>query len=63
YRNFLQRNLPEILQPGSIETPDGKVIGEHNGLANYTIGQRKGSTWPAWIPSRPTPRCWCTRAC
>lgn len=42
YRNFLQRNLPEILQPGSIETLDGNVIGEHNGLANYTIGQRKG---------------------
>ncbi len=42
YRNFLQRNLPDILQPGNIVTPDGKVIGEHNGLANYTIGQRKG---------------------
>ncbi len=42
YRNFLQRNAPEILTPGNIETPDGKVIGQHNGLANYTIGQRKG---------------------
>lgn len=42
YRNFLQRNAPEMLKPGSIETLDGKVIGEHNGLANYTIGQRKG---------------------
>jgi tRNA-specific 2-thiouridylase len=42
YRNFLQRNAPEMLKTGAIETPDGKVIGEHNGLANYTIGQRKG---------------------
>lgn len=42
YRNFLQRNAPEILLPGNIETPGGEVIGEHNGLANYTIGQRKG---------------------
>ncbi len=42
YRNFLQRNTPDILTPGNIETPDGKVIGQHNGLANYTIGQRKG---------------------
>jgi tRNA-uridine 2-sulfurtransferase len=42
YRNFLQRNAPEILQPGDIETPDGQVIGQHTGLANYTIGQRKG---------------------
>ena len=42
YRNFLQRNAAEILKPGAIVTPDGDVLGEHNGLANYTIGQRKG---------------------
>lgn len=42
YRHFLQRNAPEILQPGTIETHDGRVVGQHNGLANYTIGQRKG---------------------
>ncbi|MBI5953466.1 MAG: tRNA 2-thiouridine(34) synthase MnmA [Chloroflexi bacterium] len=42
YRNFLQRNTPEILQPGDIVTTGGKVVGKHNGLANYTIGQRKG---------------------
>ena len=42
YRNFIQRNAAEMLKPGTIETLDGKVIGEHSGLANYTIGQRKG---------------------
>jgi tRNA-specific 2-thiouridylase len=42
YRNFLQRHTPEILTPGEIVTTDGKVVGKHNGLANYTIGQRKG---------------------
>ena len=42
YRNFLQRNAAEMLKPGEIVTRDGKSIGEHNGLANYTIGQRKG---------------------
>ncbi len=42
YRGFLQRNAAEMLQPGDIETRDGEVIGQHNGLANYTIGQRKG---------------------
>ena len=42
YRNFIQRNAAEMLKPGEIVTPDGKVIGHHNGLANYTIGQRKG---------------------
>ncbi len=42
YRNFLQRNAPHINQPGDIVTPQGKVLGKHCGLANYTIGQRKG---------------------
>jgi tRNA-uridine 2-sulfurtransferase len=42
YRNFLQRNAAEMLKPGEILTRDGKSIGSHNGLANYTIGQRKG---------------------
>ena len=42
YRNFLARNAPQILQPGDIITREGRVVGRHNGLANYTIGQRKG---------------------
>src|SRR4026209_124521 len=42
YRNFLQRNAVEMLQPGEILTRDGRTVGEHTGLANYTIGQRKG---------------------
>jgi tRNA-specific 2-thiouridylase len=42
YRNFIRRNLPEILRPGNIVTRAGDVLGEHSGLANYTIGQRKG---------------------
>jgi tRNA-specific 2-thiouridylase len=42
YRNFIQRHAPEMLTPGQIVTRDGKVLGEHNGLPNYTIGQRKG---------------------
>jgi tRNA-specific 2-thiouridylase len=40
FRDFLNRYLPKI--PGPIKTPDGKTIGEHIGLAFYTIGQRKG---------------------
>ena len=42
YRNFLQRNAVEILKPGEIITTDGSSLGEHTGLANFTIGQRKG---------------------
>jgi len=42
YRNFLKRNAANMLKPGEIVTRDGHLLGEHNGLANYTIGQRKG---------------------
>ena len=40
FRDFLNRYLPT--QPGPMKTPDGKVVGEHVGLAFYTLGQRKG---------------------
>ena len=42
YRNFLGRHTPEITVPGPIVTADGQYLGEHKGLAHYTIGQRKG---------------------
>lgn len=42
YRAFLQRHLPEVAQPGKIINRQGQVLGEHQGLAFYTIGQRKG---------------------
>jgi tRNA-specific 2-thiouridylase len=42
YRNFLLRHAPEVEKPGPIYTADGELIGEHRGLAFYTIGQRKG---------------------
>jgi tRNA-uridine 2-sulfurtransferase len=40
FREFLNRYLPK--QPGAMRTPEGRVVGEHVGLAFYTIGQRKG---------------------
>ena len=40
FREFLNRYLPH--QPGEIQTPDGKVLGQHLGLMYYTIGQRQG---------------------
>jgi tRNA-specific 2-thiouridylase len=42
YRDFIRRNAPQIAFPGPIMTRAGKVIGKHQGLAYYTIGQRKG---------------------
>jgi len=40
FREFLNRYLPR--EPGPIVTPAGHSVGEHIGLAFYTIGQRKG---------------------
>ena len=40
FREFLNRYLPK--QPGAMHTPEGKQIGEHQGLMFYTIGQRQG---------------------
>ena len=42
YRDFLKRNAPEAILPGIIQRSDGTVMGVHQGLAFYTIGQRKG---------------------
>ncbi len=42
YRSFLGRHVPEVKQPGTIRSSSGAVLGEHAGLAFYTIGQRKG---------------------
>jgi len=50
YREFLRCNAPEIGNPGPILTCDGKTLGEHQGLAYYTIGQRKGLGLASPIP-------------
>ena len=40
FSTFLERFLPA--QPGEIASDSGEIIGEHNGLMFYTIGQRHG---------------------
>lgn len=40
FGDFLARWLPS--EPGPIETPAGRLLGEHRGLAWHTIGQRQG---------------------
>jgi len=42
YAAFLRARIPKAFRPGKIVDTAGKVIGRHDGLANYTIGQRKG---------------------
>ncbi len=50
YTAFLKRCDPGILRPGPITTPGGRVIGEHPGIAAFTIGQRRGIQCPAAAP-------------
>ncbi len=42
YRTFLTLHAPDVMTPGPIVRKNGEVLGEHQGLSNYTIGQRKG---------------------
>lgn len=40
FADFLKQYLPA--QPGQMITPEGKVMGQHQGLMFYTLGQRQG---------------------
>jgi len=40
YRSFIAKHIP--LEPGDIIDTEGKVLGRHKSLAQYTVGQRQG---------------------
>lgn len=42
YRHFLNAHAPDVMTPGPIMRQNGEILGEHGGLSNYTIGQRRG---------------------
>ena len=42
YQRFLKENMQKQPKKGKIVLTTGEVLGTHNGLINYTIGQRKG---------------------
>jgi len=42
YQEFLRKTRPEIFEKGEILDPDGKAIGVHEGVADFTVGQRRG---------------------
>ncbi len=45
YRDFIAARAAEqghALEPGPLVGPEGEILGEHRGLAHYTVGQRKG---------------------
>ncbi len=42
YVRFIKENVPEAVKPGNIINEKGNIVGRHEGIAFYTIGQRKG---------------------
>jgi tRNA-specific 2-thiouridylase len=42
YREFLRRSRPYIFRAGEMVDTSGNLVGEHGGIANFTIGQRRG---------------------
>ena len=42
YASVIQKFRPDSFKRGNIRNLDGKVIGVHDGIINFTIGQRKG---------------------
>ena len=42
YRKFLSQHIQDTVKPGKFINKEGKILGEHQGIPFYTIGQRKG---------------------
>jgi len=42
YRSFLRREIPEAIVPGPIVDEEGAIVGRHDGVIDFTIGQRRG---------------------
>ena len=42
YADVIRKMHPEALEGGDIVHLDGRVLGKHEGIVNYTVGQRKG---------------------
>jgi tRNA-specific 2-thiouridylase len=42
YRGFLRDSAPEVFEPGPLVGTDGAELGLHDGIAGFTIGQRRG---------------------
>jgi tRNA-specific 2-thiouridylase len=50
YRRFLREHAAGAITPGPIVRSDGTVVGQHQGLPFYTVGQRKGLGVSAALP-------------
>ncbi len=42
YAQFVERHSPDLAASGVITNADGRVLGRHDGIHRFTVGQRKG---------------------
>jgi tRNA-specific 2-thiouridylase len=61
YRDFITLRYPEALAPGPMLDTSGRLMGEHGGIAFYTVGQRRGlgvsASYPMYVTAiRPSRR-------
>ncbi|NMA70288.1 MAG: tRNA 2-thiouridine(34) synthase MnmA [Desulfitobacterium sp.] len=42
YIGYLREHVPDQIKPGNFVDKEGNILGRHQGLVNYTVGQRKG---------------------
>lgn len=58
YRDFISARRPEIRRPGPVLDMHGASLGQHTGLSDYTVGQRKGirisATAPLYVVEKRT---------
>ncbi|MDA9435230.1 tRNA 2-thiouridine(34) synthase MnmA [Bradyrhizobium sp. CCBAU 51627] len=50
YTDIITRLRPNAMDPGDIVDLDGRVLGQHHGIANFTVGQRRGLGIAAHAP-------------
>ena len=60
YATFIEKRRNATFEPGDIVDRNGKVLGRHDGLIHYTIGQRKGigvaAAEPLYVYAKDTAR-------
>ncbi len=50
YARLVKRRRPEAFVPGDVIDQDGRVVGQHDGIPHFTIGQRRGLGIAAGVP-------------
>ena len=42
YYDYIKKQCPDKVKPGNFVRTNGEVLGQHSGIVNYTVGQRRG---------------------